>query len=227
MFYVIQCFRLGCAASLIAFGAEGPVVDELIAVLNDKTRVIRSVRANAQPIIMPAASAPVSTKALAVPQKELERRAARIQGDTEFQERVGVAMSRRFEGKESPAHIEQRIYDGFPLGPDSVLMEKFHTVPWLARFDIAEQLQDDRMSEFSRRLIYVEHPQSLSKSEKDRLKEWALNRVTTTDDVPWTTIPKALSEIEELAKIVSDAQKGQLSQIKIYIEGIADQIKNS
>ena len=50
--------------------------EELVSVLNSNPKVIRSLRANSQPIMMPANMAPETVKALSVPDDELRRRVA-------------------------------------------------------------------------------------------------------------------------------------------------------
>jgi exodeoxyribonuclease-1 len=195
--------------------------EELIEVLNAKTKVIRSVRANAQPIIMPATSAPASTKALAVPADEIQRRAAVITSNAAFQLRIGEALSGRFADKEPAAHIEQRIYDGFPCDEDNVLMEKFHLAPWPDRPSLVGKIRDERVIEFSRRLIYSDQPTILMEADSTKLKTWAAERVMTADDVPWMTVPKALVELEELTEEAEEGQKELLAEIKTYIDGMS------
>ena len=199
----------------------GMTTEQLIEVLNAKTKVIRSVRANAQPIVMPAASAPASTKALAVPSEERERRAGVIASNAAFQARVGEALSKRFADKEPPAHIEERIYDGFPSDEDNVLMEKFHLAPWPDRLSLIDKIKDERIIEFSRRLIYSDQPAILAEADAAKLTAWAAERVMTTDDVPWMTVPKALAELEELKEEVGEEQKELIAEIKTYIDGMA------
>ena len=87
--------------------------EDLVPVLNASPKVIRSLRANRQPIMMPADTAPDGTKALQIPPAERRRRVEVIQGDPDFQARVGQAQALRVVDKNPPAHVEQRIYDGF------------------------------------------------------------------------------------------------------------------
>jgi len=196
-------------------------IEKLIEVLNAKTKVIRTVRANAQPIIMPAASAPASTKALAIPPDELQRRAGVIASNASFQSRIGEALSKRFADKEPAAYVEQRIYDGFPSDEDNVLMEKFHLASWPDRQSVIGKIKDERVVEFSRRLIYSDQPAILIEADATKLKTWASNRVMTTDGVPWMTVPKAFVELEELTEQADEKQKELLAEVKTYIDGIS------
>ena len=54
--------------------------EDLVPVLNASPKVIRSLRANRQPIMMPADAAPEGTKALQIPPGERRRRVEVIQG---------------------------------------------------------------------------------------------------------------------------------------------------
>ena len=128
--------------------------EDLVSVLNASPKVIRSIRANRQPIMMPADAAPASTKALRIPPDERLRRVEVIQGDPVFRARVGQAQALRLADTDPPAHVEQRIYDGFPNAADEARMKQFHQVDWRARSALAAQIEDLRLGEFARRLIY-------------------------------------------------------------------------
>ena len=195
-------------------------VEKLIEVLNAKTKVIRTVRANAQPIIMPATAAPSSTKALTIPSVELRRRAAAIASNVEFQARVGEALAKRFADKEPATYVEQRIYDGFPSDEDQVVMEKFHTIPWAERPDLIGQIRDERIVEFSRRLIYTDQPIVLAKADADAFHTWASERVMTTEDVPWMTVPKASAEIDGLFESADGQERNALSEMRTYLDEV-------
>ena len=163
--------------------------EDLVPVLNASPKVIRSLRANRQPIMMPADAAPDGTKALQIPPGELLRRVEVIQGDPDFQARVGQAQTLRFADKEPPAHVEQRIYDGFPNAADEALMEQFHQANWGERSALASQIEDPRLGEFARRLIYFERPEMLPDTQSAELSASMANRVLTEDEsVPWMTV---------------------------------------
>ena len=86
--------------------------EELVSVLDAQPKVIRPLRANRQPIMMPADNTPENVRALTVPDDELRRRAAIIQDDQDFRARVGRAQAMHFADEEPSPHIEKRLYDG-------------------------------------------------------------------------------------------------------------------
>ena len=151
--------------------------EDLIGVLNRSPKVIRSLRANSQPIMMPVDMTPENVKALSVPADELRRRVAVIQDDQDFRARVGQAQALRFADEEPSPHIEQRLYDGFPGEADQVLMAQFHDVDWLERVALAERIEDLRVKEFAHRLIYFERPDLLTTARVDELDAWRAKRL--------------------------------------------------
>ena len=196
--------------------------ENLVAVLNASPKAIRSIRANRQPIMMPADAAPDSTKALQIPPGERRRRVEVIQGDPEFQARVGQAQALRVADKDLPAHVEQRIYDGFPNAADEVRMKQFHQVDWGARPALAAQIEDPRLGEFARRLIYFERPEMLSQEQSSELSAWMANRVLTEDEsVPWMTVRKALRETDALLQDARGEAAHLLSEVKDFLHSRA------
>ena len=199
--------------------------ENLVAVLNASPKAIRSIRANRQPIMMPADAAPDSTKALQIPPGERRRRVEVIQGDPEFQARVGQAQALRVADKDPPAHVEQRIYDGFPNAADEVRMKQFHQVDWGSRPALAAQIEDPRLGEFARRLIYFERPEMLSQEQSSKLSAWMANRVLTEDEsVPWMTVRKALRETDALLQDARGEAAHLLSEVKDFLHSRAEAI---
>ena len=199
--------------------------EDLVAVLNASPKAIRAIRANRQPIMMPADAAPNSTKALQIPPDERLRRVEVIQGDPEFQARVGQAQALRLADKDPPAHVEQRIYDSFPNAADEARMKQFHQVDWGARSALAAQIEDPRLGEFARRLIYFERPEMLPDTQSAELSAWMANRVLTEDEsVPWMTVRKALRETDALLQDARGEEAHLLSEVKDFLHGRAEKI---
>ena len=147
--------------------------EELVSVLNASPKVIRALRFNRQPIMMPPDMAPATVRALTLPGNELRRRAAIIQGDQDFRVRVGRAQALRFADTEASPHIEKRLYDGFPSATDQRLMAQFHDVDWPDRVTLAERIEDSRVKEFAYRLIYFERPEFAARRQKGCIERMA------------------------------------------------------
>jgi exodeoxyribonuclease-1 len=200
-------------------------VEQLVSVLNDSPKVIRSLRANAQPILMPADAAPESTKALQISPDELQRRVDVIRSDGGFRARVGQAQALRFVDQEPSPYVEEHIYDGFPSRKDQALMEQFHGVGWSKRAAIAAQIDDPRLHEFAHRLIYFENPELLPAAKSANLKAWIAERVLTDDEsVPWMTVPKAMRETDDMLADASGDEAELLREVKIFLRETADRL---
>ena len=198
-------------------------VEQLVSELNSNPKVIRSLRANAQPILMPADAAPESTKALQISPDERQRRVDVIRSDADFRARVGQALALRFADQEPSPHVEQHIYDGFPSRKDQAVMERFHGVDWSERAAIAAQIDDPRLCEFAHRLVYFENPELLPAEKSAELNAWIAVRVLTKDEnVPWMTVTKAMRETDDMLADATGDDASLLGEVKEFLYGLAD-----
>ncbi len=198
-------------------------VGELIDVLNATPKAIRTLRANAQPILMPAEMAPVTTKGGNISGREISRRINVIRQNPDFMIRVGHALRDRFPEQEPSPYVEQRIYDGFPSRDDEGLMEEFHARDWSKRAELIPRFEDERLKELSQRLIFCEQPDLLSKSQHAEVTRWAASRMLNADaSVPWMTVPKALREVDDLLAAATGDEAQLLRDVKDFLFGIAD-----
>ena len=190
--------------------------EKLAAVLSGSPKVIRIFRANSQPVMMPPDAAPKDAGALLLSPEERQRRIAVIRRDSDFQKRIWEA--RKLNEQAAPVHLEERIYhDGFPAEDDQLLMERFHNVDWEERAPLVKQIKDARVKEFARRLMYFERPDLLSAGEASRLKAWCADRVQTEDEVPWTTVGKAMREVDDCLKGADDDEVALLGEIREFL----------
>lgn len=201
----------------------GLTVEQLIGVLDRSPKVIRSIRTNAQPIVMEAEHGLEHTKSAALDGEELTRRVEIIRANPDFRDRVGQAFAGRYADQEPSPHVEERIYDGFPSPADQAIMEEFHRTDWAQRPAIAERIGDARVKEFADRLMFVERPDVLSESKRADLERWVAARVLSEDhSVPWTTIPKALQEVDDLLVNASGDEAQLLREVKTFLQEMAD-----
>ena len=61
-------------------------------------------------------------------------------------------------------------------------------------------MQDARFAELGRRLIYAEHNEVLPEPTKNEIEDWIRQRISSEQDVPWTTAEKALQQARDLRK---------------------------
>ena len=174
-------------------------VDQLVSVLNASPKVIRTVRLNAQPILMPLNIGSEWLGVMDLDDALLMGRIEMIQNAKEFQERVGLALSRRYEERATSVYYEERIYDGFPNRADEGLMVDFHRVStWPERLDIARQFNDERLKHFAFRAIYAEAAEVLSESHRKQIETWIADKVLDENPKrPWTNVSGARLALEE------------------------------
>jgi exodeoxyribonuclease-1 len=174
-------------------------IEELVHEMNKSPAVIRAVRTNAQPILMPFTEAPDAMGEEPLLIEELVKRARMITTNADFRIRVGETLANRYPEKDPSPHVEQQIYDGFASSGDQVLMHRFHDVPWEDRLGVAMEMADLRMRRFAQRLIYFERPEVLPEKTRAALGHEIHSRLNTHDDVlPWRTVADARQELDEL-----------------------------
>lgn len=227
--YVTQCgVNPGYDAEHAIFDLEhdpedyfGLKTEELIDALKKRHKVIRVVRANAQPILMTPDLVPPGLIDSNLSQTEREKRAALIRENKDFQLRVSEAMAQRYPEEEPSPLIERQIYDGFAGAADRELMARFHKTGWAERPALAEQLRDKRMKRLAYRLIYLEKPGVLPQSMRIAFDDRVSARLHTDDpNVPWRTLPKAIQETEDLLSSNTDVDKTAfLKAVRQFFEG--------
>jgi exodeoxyribonuclease I len=198
-------------------------VDALVDILNDKHKVIRSIRTNAQPILMPYELATSRAAAKTFDLNVLRDRVNIIRDAPEFQKRLGLALAKRYPSEEPSPYSEKRIYDGFPSRGDEALMQRFHGQPWADRFATAEQLDDDSRRELAYRVIYCEAAETLPNEKRTELENWVRRRILSNDEsVPWNTIHKAIRETDDLLALALSSEKEFLENLRTFYEGYID-----
>jgi exodeoxyribonuclease-1 len=191
-------------------------IGELVREMKRSPAVIRGIRTNAQPILMPYKAAPEGLPEAYPAMEELVRRAHIIATNTEFRSRVGEALANRYPEKEPSPHVEQQIYDGFASSGDQALMRRFHNVPWEDRLGVAREMADLRMRRIAQRLIYFERPDVLPEKTRAALGREIHSRLDPDDDLlPWRTVANAQ---KELAKLKEKDIDGNLSGFFCSVE---------
>ncbi len=90
---------------------------------------------------------------------------------------------------------------------------------------LADQIEDPRLSEFAYRLIYFERPDLLSAAKSDELRAWCAERaLAENENVPWTTVPKALREADDLLANATGDDARLLGEVKDFLYDLADRL---
>lgn len=200
-------------------------VEALVEVLKGKNNPLRSLKAHRQPILMPVELSTI-IETLDITFEELTRRIKTIKEDLAFQTKVQEAFAGKYEDRDEPEHIEQRLYSGgFISREDELLALDFQNAGWEQKLSIVERIKDPCMQEFAYRIIFFENPKLLSTEIYNRLNDWKKTRLLTTDEVPWMTVPKALAQIDEKMASVSQNDSEYVMEIKKFIEDLGN-VKN-
>ena len=198
--------------------------DELAARLAARPKPVRGLRTNASPIVLSYEEAPDHVRNRAPDIAELRRRAARIKRDEAFLERLIAAFVQTREEKESSAHVEEQIYDGFTGDEDQVLLDRFHEAEWIARAALVAQLADERLKALGQRLIHTEAPHVMSEPDRREFDTVIARRLMTAEGtVPWLTLPKAIEEANDLLAVAAAAEATLLSELRDYLTQRAEE----
>jgi exodeoxyribonuclease-1 len=192
--------------------------EDLIAQFSVSPRVIRRIRANACPIIMPAESAPDIATAKALGLDEVRRRATLLQDDVELRQRFIQAFERTREEYEPWPHVEQQIHDTFISDTDKRRLEVFHQSPWEERLVLLEEIEDLRLKRLGRRLIFVERPDVLPQKTRQEMAVAMAKRVITGDGAgTWRCLQQAIDEANELIALAPEEQVSLLKEHRDFV----------
>jgi len=192
--------------------------DKLVARLARSPKPVRSLKVNASPIMAPADSAPAGTSGADLDSVELERRVELLRSDSSFRARLVKAVQLAKSERVLSVHVEEQIYDGFASQADQKLLVKFHSASWEDRTTIVTTLADARLRELGTRLIHHERPDVLPPNVRSALdKAMAQRVVSAAEQVPWLTIPKALSELAPMIETATGDERGRLEKCHSYL----------
>ncbi|AOG05730.1 exonuclease domain-containing protein [Bosea sp. RAC05] len=196
---------------------------DLIGLMGAKgERPIRTVKANSQPMLLPW-TPEVSMAATCRPEDEAvyNNRLRQIHADDGFWRNLTAALANRFADRQPSPYPEQRLYDGFPSKEDVGRAARWHELDWSARYAFGERhFQDDRLRAFSRRLVFEHAPETMTPEQWREGREWLQNRLTTTDPVPWLTLPAAIARCAELRRETVDPERlARIDVICRWLEG--------
>lgn len=193
--------------------------ESLLKRLTHPPKIMRRLRPNACPIIVPIEMAPTMAVARTLDRNELFRRVAVLQNDPEFRSQLSRAFEKTVDERDPWPHVEQQIYDAFISGSDERLMIQFHTVPWEDRLALLDGFEDRRLKHLGRRLIYLERPDLLPEETRQKMAASLAKRMINGDDAgSWLCLPAAIQEIDDLISLTTDgAQQVFLRKHRDYL----------
>ena len=174
---------------------------------------------------MPTENAPPIAAATQLGIDELTRRAEFLRTNEDFRKRlIGAFQSNREEPEPSP-HVEHQLYDGFFPTEDEALAQQFHVVPWEERPAIVAAFKDRRLRKIGQRLIYLERPDLLAAAERVEYDRAVAMRIAKDDaDLPWLTLPRALTDLNDL---ITDADPGDVAFLQDHCTYLTDRLERA
>ena len=93
---------------------------------------------------------------------------------------------------------------------------------------ISLQLQEQRnitivgtlYRQLGQRIVAAERPDLLTSDQRSRWDRWRRERFLADGDLPWLTVPRALEELEDLARDAQPAQQAQLGELRHFLNGL-------
>ena len=111
------------------------------------------------------------------------------------------------------------MYEGFPSRADERRMAAFHGAGGAERAKLVETLEDDRLRELGRRLVFFENPETLDPHRRDMLATWLGNRRHGREGVAAGRILGAAKEEVEQAAADMPDRAAEVEAIRGWLEG--------
>ena len=202
-------------------------LNELEAAMKKQPKFIRTVRHNKHPIIMNPSYGDKFDEYKLIGTTKLEARAKLIRNNKEFVEKIeSIKRSEAVEKEQSKSqedlYNEESIYAKFTTAEDNKIMPEFHSTSWDKKLEVISKFKDDRLQYFGKKLLYMEKPESLSKSDFNLIHKDVAKKLLSTNNEKWNTIPRTYSEIDTLrAKFEKQGEPEKLKildEINAYVE---------
>ena len=152
-------------------------------------KLIRSITANKSPNLFP----------FETDDPAFLRGADLVRSRADFRERVGAALARRYQDRPEPKNVEEQIYSGFYSSGDKALLRRFQDGDWGQRNKLLGQLEDARLVQLGRRIVFENAPGELSnqyatKAEAAIQAKWSVN----DPKAPWTNWSDVREQLREI-----------------------------
>ena len=204
-------------------------LSELKISMKKQPKFIRTVRHNKHPVIMNPSYGDKFDEYRLIGKQKLEERAKMIKNNKKFAEKVISIKRSEVEEKEQiksqeDLYNEESIYAKFTSPEDNKIMPEFHRVDWDRKLNVISKFKDERLKYFGKKLIYMEKPDLLSKSDYNLIHKDISKKLLSTNNENWNTIPRTYSEIDTLrAKFEKENQTEKLKildDINAYVEDL-------
>ena len=193
--------------------------------LKKSPKKIRQIKTNKHPIVMPKEYALQFENYSQLGMDKIMERAKIIEENPDFKERVNQILLEEANDKEaldSPIGLlpEDTMYlYGFANDDQKKVMNEFHKADWSEKLTVAEKFKDERYKYFAELYLYYENSTALPESVYKRVHKSIADKILSTDEQKYQTIPNAMKEIDDArSKYENDKEKLKiLEEINTYI----------
>jgi exodeoxyribonuclease-1 len=193
--------------------------------LKKSPKKIRQIKTNKHPIVMTKEYALQFESYSQLGMEKIMERAKIIEENPDFKERVNQILLEEANDKEaldSPIGLlpEDTMYlYGFANDDQKKVMNEFHKADWSEKLTVAEKFKDERHKYFAELYLYYENSTALPESVYKRVHKSIADKILSTDEQKYQTIPNAMKEIDDArSKYENDKEKLKiLEEINTYI----------
>jgi exonuclease I len=143
-----------------------------------------------------------------------------IKNHPTFVTRIGQLLAARYQDQPDPAHVEERIYAGFPPKADQARFAAFHRAGWEERAKLIPAIEDHRYRELGQRILACESPELMSANQCTQWETFRRARFFPDGDVPWLTVSRALAEDADLSRNADAPQRLHLQEITEFLKNL-------
>ena len=186
--------------------------------LSKEAHSIRSIKANASPMIIPFDQLDDFQD---YDLDALYDRAENIRSQAELCERISEVFVRATHREYSNKYVEQKIYETPENEDRSDLLNRFHLCIWPDRIATLSECPDKRYRNLGIRIVGEHAPEQLSDKQTQRLNELSnLKKYGPNQETaPWRTINDARSELEKFRNSGRASDKQELvAEYTNYLE---------
>ena len=171
--------------------------------LEESPKVIRNIKLNKSPFIIPIEYMKDINYALDPSLEEIFKRHNFILENKEFRTRVTKFFEERINSLEKTSsqidlYAEETIYKNFIKRNDAETAKDFHNGSWNERLLIRNKFKDERLNYFANLIIYEEQPQLLEKDLVKKIQRTICERLLSNNNEKWLTIYNAYKIIDDL-----------------------------
>ena len=196
---------------------------------------IRQVSLNKMPIVLSKEHFSSLDDYKDIGLEEISKRAKLIKENQEFCKKVFEILAEKVKEKKETSSQDEGDY--FPeqfihessikmSKDDRTIFYKFQKGDWNEKAKTYSDFQDNVLKHFGRLLIFEENPDSLSKEELILVKKEIAEKLLTTEQKPWITIPDAMKKIDDL-RAEENTDKKFLNDYDLFVQDLESQHKTN